>query len=87
MVDDELVIEWPDGPRPEALVITTAGYEAMVNQINFCHKQIARDHKLVAAARRAIVASATATGVQSATDADQPAGQPGGGTSMSATPP
>ena len=60
VVDDELVIEWPDGPRPEALVITSAGYEAMIQRINFCHKQMARDQKVVAAARK-IIASAALT--------------------------
>lgn len=84
--DGQLVIEWPDGLKPKMLVITTAGYEAMVNQINALGRQIVRDQQLVAAARKVIVATVTKQGVPSRSDADQPVDQPGGGTSMSATP-
>ena len=87
VVEGQLVIDWPPGPKPAQLVITTDGYEAMINQLNFGLRRMAHDQKVVAAARR-IVASLPKRDVQSATaNDDQPAGQPGVDTSMSATPP
>ena len=49
-----LVLDWPEGPKPEAIVISTKGYEALINQINFLHRRVANDQKVVAAARKVV---------------------------------
>ena len=42
VVEGQLIIDWPPGDKPKALVITTTGYEAMVAEINRCHKVVAQ---------------------------------------------
>ena len=86
VVDEQLVIEWPDGPRPALMVITTAGYQALIKEINFQRRMLTMELKLVAAARR-VVASLPTQGVALRTDDDHPASAAGVGTSMSGTSP
>ena len=52
--DGQLILNWPPGDKPPTLVITTAGYEAMIGRINFMQRRIEADEKVVAAARQII---------------------------------